>query len=269
MHPTHPEDRSALAFAIRLLATVALTLALISLAGYLLLAGTLGADQISGASLHELRVALLLIALLAPIGGTAVFCLLGGGRLMREHRLVLGTATRDRLTELPNRRAFDDEFPDAVAAAMRYEEALTLILLDVDDLELIRHRHGRAEGDTSLRVASGVMRSARPSDRPYRITENGFALVVARTDAEGAHTLVRRLDRNFAQAGVTVSIGASALRPGQSAQTLWAEAQTALYVARRQGGGQAVQFDQLQALEPPADSVMLVSSEAPAAGAEL
>jgi diguanylate cyclase (GGDEF)-like protein len=268
MRPTHPEDGSALAFAVRLLATVALTFALISVTGYLLLKGALAKRQIAGGALHELRLMLGLIALLAPIAGTAVFYLLGG-RLVRDHRMVLSRATRDGLTGLPNRRAFDDEFPGAVAAATRFEEPLALILVDVDDLELIEERHGPAEGETTLRVVSGVLRSARPSDRPYRITGDGFALLVARTDGEGAHTLARRLDRNFAQAGVQVSMGASALRPGESAETLHAKAETALYVAKRQGGNRAVHFDELQALASPSDAVVLAGAGMTAGGAEL
>jgi diguanylate cyclase (GGDEF)-like protein len=266
MRPTHPEDGSALAFAVRLLATVALTFALISVAGYLLLEGALAQRQVAGATLHEVRLILGLIALLAPIGGAVAFYLLGGGRLLRDHRTVLSRATRDGLTELPNRRAFDDEFPDAVAAASRYEEPLALILVTVDDLDVVFDRHGPAEGEKILSVVSGVLRSARPSDRPYRIAGERFALLLARTDAEGAHTLARRMDHNFAQAGVRVSMGASALRSGESAETLRAEAETALYVAERQGGNRAVHFDQLQALASPGDAVALVSTGPPARG---
>jgi GGDEF domain-containing protein len=143
------------------------------------------------------------------------------------------------------------------------------MLIDVDDLELIGERHGRAECETTLRVASGVLRSARPSDRPYRITDDGFALLVARTDAEGAHALARRLQRNFAEAGVQVSMGASALRPGKSAETLRVEAETALCVAKRQGGSRAVHFDALQALGPPVGSATLAGAGKPAGVAEL
>ena len=70
------------------------------------------------------------------MGGGAVFYLLGGRRLMRDHRMVLQRATRDGLTDLPNHRAFQDEFPQAVASAARYEDRFALALLDVDDFKL-------------------------------------------------------------------------------------------------------------------------------------
>jgi diguanylate cyclase (GGDEF)-like protein len=196
--------------------------------------------------MHEIRVVLALIALLGLVGGGLVFYVVGGRRLMRDHRMTLRRATRDGLTDLPNQRAFQDEFPDAVAAATRYGDPLALVLLDVDDFKLINDRHGHQQGDTILRVVSGVLRSSRPGDRPYRIGGDEFALLLSHTDAEGARTLTRRLSRNFAEAGVEVSIGASVLRPGLAASTLHAEADTALYEAKRQGGNRTAHFDEIQ-----------------------
>jgi diguanylate cyclase (GGDEF)-like protein len=198
------------------------------------------------AQLSEVRKILAVIGLLGLLGGGAVFYLLGGRRLMRDHRMVLHRATRDGLTDLPNQRAFQDEFPDAVAAAARYGDPLALILLDVDDFKLINDRHGHQQGDSILRVVSGVLRSCRPGDRPYRIGGDEFALLLAHTDADGARTLARRLCRNFAEVGVEVSIGASVLRPGLAADTLRAEADTALYEAKRQGGNRAAHFDDIR-----------------------
>ncbi|HWX95626.1 MAG TPA: GGDEF domain-containing protein [Solirubrobacteraceae bacterium] len=267
MRATHPEEGSALAYGVRLLATVAVTVALIALAGYLLLEGALGQRQIAGGQLHELRLVLGLIGILAPIGGVVAFYLLGGRRLMRDHRLVLQMATRDGLTDLPNQCAFEHEFPDAVAAATRYREPLGLILADVDCLERINERHGHEQGDTVLRVVSGVLRSSRPGDRPYRVGGDHFAIVLAHTDDEGAGTLARRIARDFSQAGVEISMGSSALRPGMSAETLRAEADTALYEAKQRGGDRAVAFDEIRARVSPSDVVVVASGAAPAAGA--
>ncbi len=144
--------------------------------------------RVYDSQLHEVRLILGLIGLLALIAGAAVFYLVGGRRLMRDHRRVLRRATRDGLTDLPNQRAFEEELPDAVAAAMRYGDPLALMLLDVDDFKLINDRHGHPQGDTILRVIAGVLRSSRPGDRPYRVGGDEFALLLAHTDAEGART---------------------------------------------------------------------------------
>ena len=197
------------------------------------------------AQLNEARTLLLLIGLLALFGGGGVFYLAGGRRLMRAYRMVLRRATRDGLTDLPNVRAFQDEFPLEVAAAVRYGDPLALALVDVDDFKLINDRHGHPQGDGTLKRVAAVLREARAGDRPYRIGGDEFALLLAHTDADGARTLVARLCRKLADAGVKVSVGVSGLRPGLQADTLRAEADAALYEAKRHGGNGSAYFKDL------------------------
>jgi diguanylate cyclase (GGDEF)-like protein len=198
------------------------------------------------AQVSQVRTILALIGLFALIGGGGVFYFAGGRRLMRDHRKVLRLATRDGLTDLPNQRAFHDEFPLAVASAARYQDPFALAFLDVDEFKLINDRHGHPYGDAILKRVAAVLREARPGDRPYRIGGDEFALLLAHTDAEGARILSRRLSRELADAGVEISIGASAMRPGLQADTLRAEADAALYEAKRQGGGRAAHFDDIR-----------------------
>jgi diguanylate cyclase (GGDEF)-like protein len=198
------------------------------------------------AQLTELRKVLALIALFTLIGSGAVFYLLGGRRLMRDHRMVLQRATRDGLTDLPNQRAFQDEFPQAVASAARYDDDLALALLDIDDFKLINDRHGHPHGDAILQIVAQVLREARPGDRPYRIGGDEFALSLTHTGAEGAHAVARRLSCSLQDAGIKASIGVSALRPGQQADTLRAEADAALYEAKREGGNRATHFEDIR-----------------------
>jgi diguanylate cyclase (GGDEF)-like protein len=198
------------------------------------------------AQLHEVRRILALVGLLTLIGGGAVFYLVGGRRLIRDHRMVLRRATRDGLTDLPNQRAFQDEFPQAVASAARYQDPFALAFLDIDDFKLINDRHGHPHGDAILKRVAAVLCESRPGDRPYRIGGDEFALFLSHTDAEGARVLSRRLRRDLADAGVEVSVGVSALRPGLQADTLRAEADSALYEAKRQGGNRTAHFDDIR-----------------------
>jgi diguanylate cyclase (GGDEF)-like protein len=198
------------------------------------------------AQVREIRVILALVGLLALVGGGVVFYVVGGRRLMRDHRTVLRRATRDGLTDLPNQRAFHDEFSQAVASAARYEDPFALALLDVDDFKLINDRHGHPHGDAVLKRVADVLREARPGDRPYRTGGDEFGLSLTHTDAEGARVVSRRLSDALADAGIVVSIGVSALRPGLQADTLRAEADAALYEAKRQGGGRVAHFDDIR-----------------------
>jgi diguanylate cyclase (GGDEF)-like protein len=198
------------------------------------------------AQLSAVRRVLGLGGLLAVMIGGAVFYLVGGRRLMRDHRMVLRRATRDGPTDLPNQRAFQDEFPRAVASAARYQDSFALVLLDVDDLKLINDRHGHQQGDAILKRVAEILQEARPGDRPYRVGGDEFALSLVHTDAEGARTLAQRLSRDLADSGIEASIGVSALRPGLPADTLRAEADAALYEAKRRGGNRAAQFDDIR-----------------------
>jgi diguanylate cyclase (GGDEF)-like protein len=198
------------------------------------------------AHLNEVREILALVGLLAVFGGGAVFYLVGGRRLMHDHMTVLRRATRDGLTELSNQRAFQDELPAAVGSAVRYQDPLALALLDVDDFKLVNDRRGHPFGDVVLARVADVLREARPGDRAYRIGGDEFALLLAHTDADGGRVLAKRLNRAFADAGIEASIGVSSLRPGLQAGTLRAEADGALYEAKRQGGNRSVHFDDIR-----------------------
>ncbi|HEX4435199.1 MAG TPA: bifunctional diguanylate cyclase/phosphodiesterase [Solirubrobacteraceae bacterium] len=198
------------------------------------------------AQLNEVRKILALVGLLALIGGGIVFYLLGGRQLMRDHRMMLRRATRDGLTDLPNQRAFQDEFPQAVASAVRYRDPLALAVLDVDDFKHINDYHGHLHGDAVLKRVAEVLRETRPGDRPYRIGGDEFALLLAHTDTDGARILARRLSRALSDAGIQVSVGVSDMRPGLQADTLRAEADSALYEAKRHGGNRAAHFEDIR-----------------------
>ncbi len=202
--------------------------------------------RVYDAQVSEVRMILLLIGLFALFAGGAVFYLVGGRRLMRDHRTVLRRATRDGLTDLPNQRAFQDDLQQAVGSAARYEDPFALALLDVDNFKLVNDRHGHPYGDTILKRVAAVLRTARPGDRPYRIGGDEFALMLAHTDAEGARVLARRLSQQLETAGVETSIGVSALHPGVQADELRGEADAALYEAKRQGGSRVAHFDDIR-----------------------
>ena len=194
----------------------------------------------------RLRRVMILVGLLTLFGGGGIFYLVGGRTLMRHHAIALQRATRDGLTELPNQRAFQDEFPQAVANALRHEEPLALVVLDLDDFKYVNDRHGHQQGDALLKRLADVLREGRPGDRVYRNGGDEFAAVLPHTDAEGACVYAHRLQRGMTDAGLRVSIGVSAQRPGQSADSLRAEAETAPNEAKRRGGDQQANFDDIR-----------------------
>ena len=198
------------------------------------------------ARLSDIQRTLVWVGLLALFGGGLVFYLVGGRALMRDHRIALLRSTRDGLTDLPNQRAFQDEFPEAVASSIRYQDPFAVAILDVDDFKFINDRHGHPHGDAVLQRVAEVLRSSRPGDRSYRTGGDEFALTLPHTDAQGARTIARRLRQNLTDASIECSIGMSVLRPGATAETLRAEADAALYESKRRGGNQSTQFDDIR-----------------------
>jgi diguanylate cyclase (GGDEF)-like protein len=205
------------------------------------------------ADLRHVRHTMLLIGLLALFGGTGVFYLVGGRRLLGSHRMALQRATRDGLTDLPNHRAFQDEFPRAVAAARRFQEPLAVVVFDLDDFKFINDRHGHPHGDAILGRVAGVLRGGRVEDRAFRIGGDEFAMLLPHTDGDGARTIATRLSRAFTTVEVAVSMGISDLHGGESAEDLRAEADAALYEAKRRNTDM-VHFDEIR------DKVVIATS---------
>jgi diguanylate cyclase (GGDEF)-like protein len=198
------------------------------------------------AQLADLRRGLVLVGLLSLLFGGGVFYLFGGRVLVRTHRAALKRAMRDGLTDLPNQRAFREEFPRAMAAAVRNGDPLGLMALDVDDFKFINHRHGHRHGDAILKRVAAVLRQGRAGDRVYRIGGDEFAVLLPHTDADGVRVLARRLLRSLGEAELEVAIGVSASRPGQASDLLRAEADAALHEAKSHGGNQMAHFDDIR-----------------------
>jgi diguanylate cyclase (GGDEF)-like protein len=196
--------------------------------------------------LSDIRRTLALLGALALVIGSAVFYAVGGRALMRSHRSALQRATLDGLTDLPDQRAFHDELPQAVASATRHRVPLALAVLDLDDFKYLNDRYGHPRGDALLRRVAAVLRAGRSGDRAYRIGGDEFAVLLPHTDTEGARTVGRRLMGALGEEGAAVSVGVSMLHSGQGAEALRAEADAALYEAKRRGGNGVTHFDDIR-----------------------
>jgi diguanylate cyclase (GGDEF)-like protein len=198
--------------------------------------------------LASFRRTTLLLSLAGLLLAVPLFYLLGGRSLNRLHRVALNRAARDGLTDLGNQSAFQDELHRATATALRYEEPLSVAVVDLDDFKLVNDRKGHRQGDRLLAGLAGVLRQGRPEDRAFRIGGDEFALIMPRSDADGAKA---RLDRMRSEAaeqlgGVTLSVGVAQLDPAtQDAGTLLEQADAAVYEAKRLGRDRVATFAQL------------------------
>jgi diguanylate cyclase (GGDEF)-like protein len=156
----------------------------------------------------------------------------------------------DPLTELLNRRAFDQNLEHALRQWERHRRAFVLLMGDVDHFKLINDRFGHPVGDEVLRqLAERIRSSLRKSDLAFRIGGEEFAVLLTETSlksgAEVANKLRRRIDENpvvlpSGQAICpTISFGVGG--PGAAdMETLLAQVDKALYQAKHLGRNRVV-----------------------------
>jgi diguanylate cyclase len=159
--------------------------------------------------------------------------------LMRRHE-----ATHDTLTQLPNRRLFDEHLRNAVLSAQRSGGRVAVVLIDLDGFKGINDRLGHDIGDEILHNIAARMNGVRRSnDLLARIGGDEFAMVVTHIDSVAtAVRVAERVRATFAGPsevqGFPVSVEASfgvAVLPdhADSAETLLRRADESMYSAKR------------------------------------
>jgi diguanylate cyclase (GGDEF)-like protein len=155
-------------------------------------------------------------------------------------------AAIDPLTRALNRGAFEDRLESEVARASRAGADCALLVLDVDHFKRINDSHGHAAGDEALRrLAACVDGAMRRSDVFARIGGEEFAVILPDTNAAGAIVLADHLRRCIASADLqhpmTVSVGVTDRSiSGDSPRGMLADADEAMYAAKRQGRDRVV-----------------------------
>lgn len=157
-------------------------------------------------------------------------------------------ATRDGLTGLANRRCFDDTLHAEWTRALRQQQPLSLLMVDVDNFKAYNDAHGHLGGDECLkRVAKAVASEMRANDLVARYGGEEFAVILPNQSLKGAAIVAERIRSRVEQLQlpcrfapgkhVTVSIGAATAiaGPDNSASQLVAIADAALYRAKHLG----------------------------------
>lgn len=164
----------------------------------------------------------------------------------------------DLLTEVANRRHFDEHLQHVWERARSDGSDISLLMIDVDHFKLYNDRYGHPEGDACLREVASMLklRLRRPGDLIARFGGEEFIAVLvdaplstAAIAAERARKGVESLNRAHAasttQPVVTVSIGVASLRPNvphASPAQLIAAADEALYQAKSRGRNRVFAF---------------------------
>ncbi|HMC14419.1 MAG TPA: diguanylate cyclase [Albitalea sp.] len=207
---------------------------------------------------------------LALLAGTAVFTLVANHRLetseRRSYLLLLRETLRsetalqsnreltvisytDALTQLANRRRFEEIYDSAWRDAARGGGSIAVLMMDIDNFKRYNDRFGHLEGDRCLRrVAEAIREQVRGADFVARIGGEEFVVVLRNADGAQAARAGERIrmavedlaiahDGHEGQRFVTISIGAGVIQPsrGGTATALLQRSDKALYDAKRGG----------------------------------
>ncbi|WP_172835832.1 GGDEF domain-containing protein [Marinobacter sp. es.042] len=156
-------------------------------------------------------------------------------------------ATRDPLTGLLNRREMSRVLDEELQRSRRYQRPMAVLWVDFDHFKDVNDTYGHAAGDSVLRSISRLLlASVRSVDSIGRFGGEEFVIVLPEMDLEEAQETAERLRRKVAEepqplgngeaVPLTISVGVAVYPDhGQTASTLCAAADKAMYLAKDRG----------------------------------
>lgn len=172
---------------------------------------------------------------LATAFSTNISMVLDKLRLIEDFKRL---AITDPLTELHNRRSFDESLLRQIEQEKRYRTGLVVMEMDLDNFKKINDKYGHAEGDRLLKAFAHVLRnSIRQSDLAFRIGGDEFAIVLPNMRIEDAYEVALRIQKKTREIRLnidikpTVSIGLKQYDEG-TYQEFFEKVDKALYEAK-------------------------------------
>lgn len=116
-----------------------------------------------------------------------------------NHERLKRVGLTDSLTEINNRRFFDQRIGEEIARSIRAREPLSCLYLDIDHFKRINDQHGHQVGDQVLRETAGLIREQlRNSDVLGRYGGEEFAVLLPNTSSRSAMEIAERIRENIA-----------------------------------------------------------------------
>jgi diguanylate cyclase (GGDEF)-like protein len=156
------------------------------------------------------------------------------------------SAIKDALTGLFNQAHFWKVLDIEMERAMRYKNALSLVIIDVDDFKKVNDTYGHQQGDMVLAELGGaLLKSIRKPDILFRYGGEEFVIILTQTDIGGAQLSAERLratiekhqfsSETLKDLKVTISLGIVQYKKDMSQKEIFENADKALYEAKQKG----------------------------------
>jgi diguanylate cyclase (GGDEF)-like protein len=166
--------------------------------------------------------------------------------LEKNNKELEALASKDGLTQLPNRREFDEELKRCLNYAVRYESKFALLFIDIDNFKIVNDDYGHLVGDALLKIVSSkVLANLRQADFLARYGGDEFALILTRLEKyEDAGKVADAIKEIFQkpqiiegqEVNVTTSIGIACYPlAGETEKQLVKNADIAMYRAKSKG----------------------------------
>jgi diguanylate cyclase (GGDEF)-like protein len=174
-------------------------------------------------------------------------------QILQHIRMVEQLGLIDPLTNIANRRCFDDRLDIEWRRAIREKQPISFMMMDVDKFKNYNDTYGHPQGDTLLQTIAKIFNSAarRPGDLAARLGGEEFGVLLPDTGIEGALEVAEEIRSRVEAAriitadgntitSITISIGVTVHVPtdDSSVESFLSQADKNLYIAKEGGRNQ-------------------------------
>jgi diguanylate cyclase len=159
-------------------------------------------------------------------------------------------SSMDPVTGLANRAAYDERIKDEYNRWRRFNSPLILMVWDLDDFKLVNDRFGHQAGDKALRVIGQILQKRlRQTDFVGRYGGEEFCVLLSGTPLDEAATVAEQIRKTVEESGfhsgnkpitLTISCGYTEFREGDTPDSAFSRADSALYKAKGEGKNRCI-----------------------------
>ncbi len=148
----------------------------------------------------------------------------------------------DELTQIYNRKAYNNNIKNIIDLYNRYKEPFSIIMFDIDNFKLINDNYGHKQGDEVLyKIAQLAKKSIRKTDEIYRVGGEEFIIILRNIKIKDANSIAQNICKLIAKENiidgifVTVSIGLTQYLDSDDENSLFKRVDNLMYKSKREG----------------------------------